>query len=246
MKMSTAGLVALIGREAIVLTRYRDSKGIWTLGIGHTKAAGGINPETFTGTLTMAEVLDLLRTDIVKYEDGVNRAVTARVTQAEFDALVSFHFNTGGIGRASLTATLNAGDKKTAGAQFMNWVTPKEITERRESERDQFLTGVYPPPFATLYPATPSGAIQWGKGKRVDVAALFGPVEEPVIEADPHVERVKWLQTRLADHGFNPGRIDGDMGPKTKDALSAFILAKDIVPDVVDAATAAALNAAPV
>lgn len=31
-----------------------------------------------------------------------------------------------------------------------------------------------------------------------------------------------WLQTRLIAHGFNPGKIDGNVGPKTLEALRAF------------------------
>lgn len=246
MKTSTAGLVALIGREAIVPSRYKDSVGVWTIGVGHTKAAGGIDPATFAGELTMAQVLDLLRADIVRYENDVNRAVTVALAQHEFDALVSFHFNTGGIGRASLTRSLNAGDRKTAGAQFMNWVTPREITARRDGERIQFLTGKYPAPTAMVYPASPAGAVLWSKGQRLDVAALLAAdTPDDPMPPDATVERVRWLQTRLLAHGFGPGPIDGDRGPRTNDALAAFVLAKHIVEDIIDANTAAALAAEP-
>lgn len=40
MKLSKQGAMELIGHEAIVQTRYRDTKNIWTIGVGHTKAAG--------------------------------------------------------------------------------------------------------------------------------------------------------------------------------------------------------------
>lgn len=173
MKTSTDGLIALISHEGIVLTRYKDSVGVWTIGVGHTKAAGGIDPSTFTGTLSMTEALDLLKKDIVKYEDGVNKAVKVPLKQHEFDALVSFHYNTGAIGSATLTKTLNAGDKKSAGAQFMNWVKPPEIRGRRQSESTLFLTGKYPDPIATAYPADAAGKVMWGKGTRVNVRDLL-------------------------------------------------------------------------
>lgn len=149
MKTSTEGLIALIGHEGIVLSKYYDSVGVATIGVGHTKAAGGLNPETFTGTLTMRQALDLLRTDIVKYENGVNAAVKVPLKQHEFDALVSFHYNTGAIARATLTKTLNAGNKAEAGKQFMNWIKPPEIKARRQAESTLFLTGKYPAPMAT-------------------------------------------------------------------------------------------------
>lgn len=244
MKISTAGLVALIGHEGIVLTRYKDSVGVWTIGVGHTKAAGGLDPASFTGTLSMAEALDLLRTDIVKYENGVNAAVKVPLKQHEFDALVSFHYNTGGVARASLTRSLNAGDRKTAGAQFMNWTTPKEITERREAEMTLFLTGEYPKPMAMVWPASPGGALNWSKGTRVNVLHLLGKdaVTDPEPEVDPVFERVRQVQSRLTEEGFPCGAIDGLIGPKTRDAIAAFQLARKITPDILDAATAAALG----
>jgi len=172
MKTSLDGLIALIGHEGIVLSRYKDSVGVWTIGVGHTKAAGGIDPEKFTGTLSMPEAVDMFKTDIVKYEDAVNKAVKVPLKQHEFDALVSFHYNTGSIYTATLTKTLNAGNNKLAGEQFMNWVRPPEIRGRRQAESTLFLTGKYPAPIAMVYPADASGKVLWGKGSRVNVADL--------------------------------------------------------------------------
>lgn len=42
--MSAIGIAVLIGREACKLTAYPDTKGIWTIGIGHTAAAGAPIP----------------------------------------------------------------------------------------------------------------------------------------------------------------------------------------------------------
>jgi len=173
MKTSMRGLLALISHEGIVLSRYKDSVGVWTIGVGHTKAAGGINPETFTGSLSMAEVIDLLKTDIVRYENGVNSAVKVDLEQHEFDALVSFHYNTGAIAKATLTKSINAGNKALGAEQFMNWVTPPEIRKRREAEMKLFSQGIYPAPFANLYPASASGAVLWGKGTRADVSSYL-------------------------------------------------------------------------
>ena len=205
MKMSTAGLIALIGHEGIVLSRYRDSVGVWTIGVGHTKAAGGLDPATFTGTLTMSQALDLLRTDIVKYENGVNAAVKVPLAQHEFDALVSFHYNTGAIAKATLTKTLNAGNKKLAGEQFMNWLKPPEIKARREAEKTLFLPGKYPAPLAMVYPATPSGSVQWSKGQRVNVSDLL---DAPVKPADPAL----------------PSPIDAPPAPEPRTTLLSAVL----------------------
>lgn len=173
MKMSTEGIIALIGHEGIVLSRYKDSVGIWTIGVGHTAAAGGINPATFPGTLTMQQAIDLLRTDIAKYEAAVAKAVKVPLKQHEFDALVSFHYNTGAIGKASFVKKLNAGDRAGALKGIMDWRKPAEIIPRRTAERDLFKTGVYPAPFATAYPADANGKVLWSKGSRVNVRDLL-------------------------------------------------------------------------
>lgn len=144
MKTSTKGLIALMNREAVVLSAYRDTKGIWTIGVGHTAAAGApVVPPGAGVKITLAEALDIFRRDIAKFEAGVNAAVHVPLQQYEFDALVSFHFNTGAIAKATLTKRLNAGDKAGAAAGFMNWVKPPEIRSRRLSEQKQFATGDY-------------------------------------------------------------------------------------------------------
>lgn len=190
MKTSTEGLIALVGHEGIVLSRYKDSVGVWTIGIGHTAAAGGLNPATFTRTLSMSEAFDLLRKDIVKYENDVERVVVVPLKQHEFDALVSFHYNTGAIKKASFVKKLNAGDRAGAIKGIMDWRKPAEIIKRRTAERDLFKTGIYPAPIATAYPATPSGKVLWDKGTRVNVRDLLNakplaiPPESPPASPD--------------------------------------------------------------
>jgi lysozyme len=175
MNLSKKGAMELIGHEAIVQTRYLDSVGVWTIGVGHTKAAGAPDPQAFAGSLPLKDVFDLFVKDSQKYVDAVNAVLEAEVTQAEFDALVSFHFNTGSIAKASLTASINAGDKKKAAEQFMSWSKPESIIGRRKKEQKLFAEGVYSNGGkAALYPASPEGKIQWKKGTSVDLAKEIG------------------------------------------------------------------------
>jgi len=171
--MSDAGLRELIGHEAIVLTRYRDSKGIWTVGVGHTAAAGPPDPATVTAPMSLAAVIALFRHDVARYEADVRAAVTVPVSATEFDALVSFHFNTGGIQRAELVDALNAGDRARAADLFMNWRKPPEIVPRRQKEQRLFRDGLYSNAGrATVYPADAEGRVQWGAGREVVLADL--------------------------------------------------------------------------
>ena len=171
MKLSKQGAMELIGHEAIVQTRYRDSKSIWTIAVGHTKAAGDPDPASYDGVMPFKDVFKLFQKDMQKYVDAVNAALKASVTQTEFDALVSFHFNTGGIGRASLTKSINAGNKTLAATQFLSWKKPPEVMGRRKKEQKLFAQGVYSNGGkATVYPADANGKVQWKKGKSVDLA----------------------------------------------------------------------------
>lgn len=188
MRMSQQGLMALIGHEGIVLSRYRDSVGVWTIGVGHTAAAGHPDPARVQGEMTVSEVIGLLRHDVAKYEAAVAKAVTVPLKQHEFDALVSFHYNTGAIAKASFVKLLNAGDRAGAMKRIMDWRKPPEIIPRRTAERDLFRTGKYPAPYATIYPATPSGAVQWGKGRRVylpDLLSASPATAKPVPAPSP-------------------------------------------------------------
>ncbi len=114
----------------------------WTIGWGAT--GPGIGPDTIW---TQRQCDDRLASDLVRYADEVARAIgDAPTTQAQFDALASFHYNTGAIARATLTARHIAGDHAAAGAEFARWkfaggrVLPG-LVRRREAEARLYLGG---------------------------------------------------------------------------------------------------------
>lgn len=184
MKTSLAGAMEIIGHEGIVLTRYRDSKGIWTIGVGHTASAGKPIPASFTGKLTVKEAIDLFRRDLAKFEKRVNAAFKVKLRQHEFDAAVSFDFNTGAIDEATWVRLFNQGKRDEAVRAIMNWSKPKEIVPRRQKEQALFRSGLYRGGgFATLYPADSAGRVQWSKGRRIDLAKEYGRISEEPIPA---------------------------------------------------------------
>lgn len=145
MKTSAKGRAAITLREGKRLKRYRDSVGIWTIGVGHTAAAGPPDPNKVL-TITDAECDAILARDLAKFEAGVEKAIARPMTQNQFDALVSLAFNIGlgAFGRSSVVRHFNAGNIAKAADSFMLWnkaggrVIPGLVT-RRESERKQFL-----------------------------------------------------------------------------------------------------------
>ena len=142
MKTSQKGLMALIVSEGVVLESYKDGVGVWTIGIGHTASAGAPKPRPKL-KITMQKALDIFNIDIQRYEADVNSAIKIKLKQHEFDALVSFHYNTGGIRRAKLTKSLNAENRTLAAEQFMGWLKPISIKSRRVKEQKLFKTGNY-------------------------------------------------------------------------------------------------------
>jgi lysozyme len=143
MTTSPQGVAAIARHEGIVLEPYLDVAGVWTIGIGHTASAGDPDPAT-SGPITLDQAISIFRRDLAKFEDRVRTAVKVYLAQHEFDALVSFDFNTGGIYRAELTKALNRGDKAAAAEGFMGWRRPPAIIPRRQAEQRLFRTGSYP------------------------------------------------------------------------------------------------------
>lgn len=90
----------------------------WTIGWGAT------GPDVTPGTVWTQEQCDTrFDRDIARYAAEVARAVgSAPTAQGQFDALVSFHYNTGRIADATLTRRHVAGDYAAARAEFGKWV----------------------------------------------------------------------------------------------------------------------------
>ncbi|MGJ0505593.1 MAG: lysozyme [Methylocystis sp.] len=138
--MSAAGRALLIQREGFKTRAYRDSVGVLTIGVGHTSAAGA--PAVSPGmTISKSEVDAILSRDLSQFENAVEGAVNAPLTQGQFDALVSLCFNIG-IGafqKSTVARRLNEGNYRGAADAFLMWNKPPEIIRRRRGERDQFL-----------------------------------------------------------------------------------------------------------
>ena len=134
MKLSKQGAEKLIVREGRRTKAYRDTKGIWTIGVGHT--GPDVQPDT---VWTQEQVLLAFQKDVLWAEEAVN-TVTYALKQHQFDALVSFVFNVGARAwhKSTMKKMINAGMLQQATAQFDRWVYPPEITGRRMSEKAQF------------------------------------------------------------------------------------------------------------
>lgn len=141
MDVSPIGRAALMAREGCRLKAYRDSVGVWTIGVGLTTASGLITV-TPGLTITQAQADALFAQSIEKYAAPVRAALSRPCTQEQFDAMVSLCFNIGPVGFAHSTVVrqFNAVRPDLAAAAFLMWNKPAVLAPRRRAERDQFLS----------------------------------------------------------------------------------------------------------
>ena len=89
----------------------------WTIGWGATGPCIG------PGSVWTQQQCDArLESDVARHARDVAFALgDAPTTQAQFDALVSFHYNTGAIARSTLLRRHLAGDYRAAAEEFARW-----------------------------------------------------------------------------------------------------------------------------
>jgi lysozyme len=240
MRLSRQGIIEIASHESIVDMPYRDSKGIWTIGIGHTASAGPPDPSRMQRgrRVSMSEIFRLFSSDLSTFEKRVNKAVKVPVAQHEFDALTSFDFNTGGIDRAMIVRHLNDGDRARAATAFMNWSKPPEIIDRRAKEMELFRSGHYSSDGkVSVYPADKNGHVLWRRGKRVDALkildpGLFGEATEAPLFSARVVLRIGSTGDAVALVQEILGlEADGWFGPITEAAVKDYQRAEELAPD---------------
>ena len=136
-----------------VLTGYRDTGGVPTIGAGHT------GPHVYVGqTISHAQALQLFAQDMQAVAHGVCAMVTAQLTQNQFDAVCDFVYEEG-LGQfhgSTLWRMLNVGNMTAAADEFPKWVyghTPEgvkvvlqDLVNRRAWDR-RIFTGEATPPY---------------------------------------------------------------------------------------------------
>ncbi|MFW6685997.1 lysozyme [Serratia marcescens] len=146
MQISKSGIELIKRFEGLRLKAYQDSVGVWTIGYGWTQPVDGkkVGPGM---QIVQATADRLLKCGVVQYEQGVNLLVKVKITQSQFDALVSFAYNLGlrSLSTSTLLKKLNAGDKQGAADEFGKWVNAggkrlDGLVVRRAAEREMFLS----------------------------------------------------------------------------------------------------------
>jgi len=129
--------------EGCRLSAYADPVGIPTIGYGHTANVH------LGDSCTQERADEYLGDDLEIAAKRVDRCLLIAVNQNEFDALVSFEFDTGALAESTLLRRFRAGDTMGAANQFLCWTHGREngklvelpgLVRRRTAERALFLT----------------------------------------------------------------------------------------------------------
>lgn len=141
MQTSPKGIALIKQFEGFRSRAYRDVVGVWTIGWGFT---GGVKEGD---TITPEQAEKRLKTELRQYERAVWQATDGQVTQAQFDALVSFAYNVGiaGMQRSTVIRRHREGKYQAAARAFGLWnrAGGREVaglTRRRAQEAALYLT----------------------------------------------------------------------------------------------------------
>ena len=147
MKISPRGLELIKDFEGFSSTSYLDVVNIPTIGWGNTFYENGTKVK-LGDQISKTDALKLLEVVANRdFADKIFPAIKVKVTQSQFDAMVSLAYNigAGAFLKSTLLKKVNAGDFIGAGEEFLRWnkANGKEVlglTKRREREKQLFLS----------------------------------------------------------------------------------------------------------
>jgi len=142
MAIAKSTLEFITKEEGFKNKAYKDSKGLWSVGVGHLIK----KDETYllNAALSDQEVEDLLRSDLRWCSEAVESSVKVPLTQASMDALYSLCFNIGetNFKKSTVVKKINENDLKGAADAILMWSKQPELLPRRKRERALFLSGI--------------------------------------------------------------------------------------------------------
>jgi len=149
-KTSDKGLEFISLWEGTKLRIYKDVAGYATIGTGHLIVEDDPAEKWKRKGITTEEALELLTNDVKHAEDCVNRYISWRLIQNQFDSLVSWTFNLGGhaLYRSTLRKVLNGSCEAKVPKEMARWnkaggkVVPG-LTKRRRAEGRLFNLAEY-------------------------------------------------------------------------------------------------------
>jgi lysozyme len=158
MNVSSKAIEMIKHHEGVRFKPYQCPAKLWTIGVGHVlypdqvkillpeRGVYPLRPED-SRTFTKEEVDGILKSDLDRFERGVERFCPVALTQGMFDGLCSFAFNVGlgTLQRSTLRQKVIRGDKEGAAEELLKYCMAggkvlKGLQNRRIDERALFLS----------------------------------------------------------------------------------------------------------
>jgi len=157
-QISQHGLEKLKQWEGLKTKAYKDAGDVWTIGYGHTAAAG--TPAPHQGmVITASEAESILLKDLAQYEAAIENNVNVKLNDNQFAALlndnqfaalVSFAFNVGinAFKKSKLLKKLNNGNFDAVPTELMKWTKAggkklQGLVNRRRAEGYLWMEGAF-------------------------------------------------------------------------------------------------------
>ena len=146
MRMTEEGLALIMRFEGFRAEAYRCPAGVWTIGYGHTSAAG---PPAVRPSMRWSErqARQVLEADVAQFAEGVRASLTRAVSDAQFSALVSFAYNVGlsAFRGSSVLEAVNGGRFEAVPDRLRLWVKAggrvlPGLENRRAAEARLFMS----------------------------------------------------------------------------------------------------------
>lgn len=135
-RTSQVGIDLIKSFEGLRLESYYCAANVLTIGYGHTSSV------YYGQTITEHDAEELLRKDLMWFEQEVCRLIDCSLAQNEFDALVSFTFNVGSsaLSNSTFRKRINTGEDKATcfREEFPKWTNNGllGLVRRRDDEVD--------------------------------------------------------------------------------------------------------------
>ena len=203
-KISKNGIKEIRESEGVEFEVYKDSAGLFTVGVGHLL----VFPQDkwlMNKRLTIKEVDSILKSDLKRFEDNLNKVIKVEINQNQYDALVSFAFNIGNnaFNTSSALRVLNNNQFDKVGSKMILYNkiylngslrVSGGLTNRREKEIDLFY-------------------------KLVEVKQdLFTDVKE----SDWFYDTVKWANEKGLSNGYPDGSFRPNKTVTRAEMLTIF------------------------
>ncbi len=268
MEVTEKGLAVIRAFEGRALTAYRDSAGVWTIGFGITNfdkwAVQYLGRPIGAGmTITEEQAEYLLRESLARsYVPATAKAMPNASPQA-LDGGVSFHYNTGAIGRASWVKIWRSGSTNFL-SSILSWNKAggkvlAGLTRRRQREYEIITKGDYGPEGRTAPPTlNAAGRVVAASEKEHHLSGTPGMLKigdqgPEVADLNRVLAALGFATSKSADvfdsltdaavRSFQTAhkqlRVDGIAGPATRAAINREVDAKAKIGGLVKTTTVA-------